>query len=218
MVASEPGRYSFPMRAHGIAAVLAAAALLAGCVGESTTAAGKGTLAVQLTDAPFPAASLRSIDVFVVRVDARKRDADSTTADEGAADDVASTGGWTTLATPYQSVNLLAWQNGAAMPLGNVDIATGSYRGFRLVIDPARSTVTLRSGKVLNGSSTPSITFPDAARGIKIVLAKPVRVTAGRTTTLLVDFMVGSSFVRRGSSIERDGLLFMPVLRGSVRP
>jgi hypothetical protein len=217
MVAAESGRYSFPMKSHGIAVVLAAAALVAGCGGTATTAAGKGTLAVQLTDAPFPATSLRSIDVFLVRVDARKRDADSTTADEGAADDSASTGGWTTLATPYQSVNLLAWQHGASMLLGNVDVAIGSYRGFRLVIDPARSTVTLRNGKVLNGTSTPSITFPDAARGIKIVLARPVRVAAGRTTTVLVDFIVGSSFVMRGNSIEQDGLLFTPVLRGSVR-
>lgn len=202
-----------------MAALLATGALLAGCSSDTTTEAGRGTLAVQLTDAAFPTDSVRSVDVFVVRIDARLADADSATAARGAPDDSASADGWTTITAPNQSVNLLAYQNGIALPLGSSAIAAGNYQGFRLIIDPTRSSLTLKNGVVMTRTSTPSVTFPSASRsGIKIVLATPVTVTASQTTTLLVDFMVGSSFVMRGNSISQNGLLFTPVLRGTVKP
>lgn len=207
------------LRSAGIAVTLASSAFLSACDSDSSTAAGSGTLAVQLTDAAFPTDSVRSVDVWVIRVDARQADADSATAARGATDDSASSGGWTTLARPNQSVNLLAYQNGAALPLGSVPMAAGNYRGFRLIIDPSKSSLTLKNGMVLSSTSTPSISFPSAARsGIKIVLTEPVMVTANQTTTVLVDFMVGSSFVMRGNTIMQNGLLFTPVVRGSVKP
>ena len=205
-------------RTIGIVAVMASAALAAACSGTATTAVGNGTLAVQLTDAPFPVDSVKSVDVFVIRVDGRIADADSATAAKGATDDSANTDGWITLARPNQSVNLLAYQNGAALPLGSASVAAGNYRGFRLVIDPTRSSLTLKNGMVLTGTSTPSIMFPSASRsGIKIVLAQPVNIAANQTTTVLVDFMVGNSFVMRGNSISQNGLIFSPVIRASVK-
>lgn len=207
------------LRSAGIAVALASSAFLAACDSAGTTAAGSGTLAVQLTDAPFPTDSVQSVDVWVIRVDARQADTDSATAARGATDDSASTGGWTTLTRPNQSVNLLAYQNGAALPLGSAEMAAGNYLGFRLVIDPSKSSLTLKNGMVLSSTSMPNISFPSAARsGIKIVLTQPVTVTANQTTTVLVDFMVGSSFVMRGSTIMQNGLLFTPVVRGSVKP
>lgn len=205
-------------RTIGIVAVMATASLAAACSGTATTAVGNGTMAVQLTDAPFLVDSVKSVDVFVVRVDARVSDADSATAAKGATDDSASTGGWITLAKPSQSVNLLAYQNGAALPLGSASVAAGSYQGFRLIIDPTRSSLTLKNGTVLTSTSTPSVTFPSASRsGIKIVLSQPVTVTANQTTTVLVDFMVGNSFVMRGNSISLNGLIFTPVIRATVK-
>jgi len=207
------------LRAAGIAAVLASGALLAACSSTATTAAGQGTLAIHLTDAPFSTDSVKSVDVFVVRVDARQSDVDSAGAAKGATDDSASTGGWTTLTAPNQSVNLLAYQNGAAFPLGQANVAAGSYQGFRLIIDPTKSSLTLKNGTVLSGTSTPNVMFPSAARsGIKIVLAQPISVTVNQTTNVLVDFVVGSSFVMRGNSISQNGLLFTPVIRGSLKP
>ena len=207
------------LRAAGIAVVFASSAFLAACDSAGTTAAGTGTLAVQLTDAPFSTDSVKSVDVWVVRVDARQPDADSATAAMGATDDSASTGGWTTLTRPNQSVNLLAYQNGAALPLGSAQIAAGNYLGFRLVIDPTKSSLTMKNGMVLSSTSMPNISFPSAARsGIKIVLTQPVTVAANQTTTVLVDFMVDSSFVMRGNTIMQNGLLFKPVVRGSVKP
>jgi len=206
-------------RAAGIAAVFASGALLAACSSTATTAAGQGTLAVHLTDAAFPTDSVKSVDIFVVRVDARQSAVDSAGAAKGATDDSASTGGWTTLTAPNQSVNLLAYQNGAALPLGQANVAAGSYQGFRLIIDPTKSSLTLKNGTVLSGTSTPNVMFPSAARsGIKIVLAQPISVTVNQTTNVLVDFVVGSSFVMRGNSISQNGLLFTPVIRGSLKP
>jgi Domain of unknown function (DUF4382) len=116
-------------------------------------------------------------------------------------------------------VNLLAYQNGVVLPLGQTSVPAGSYLGFRLVIDPSRSSLTLKNGMMMSGTSTPSVMFPSAARsGIKIVLAQPMNVTASQTTNVLVDFVVGSSFVMRGNSISQNGLLFTPVIRGSLKP
>ena len=208
----------FQFRTIGIVTVIASAALAAACSGTATTAVGNGTMAVQLTDAPFLADSVKSVDIFVIRVDGRVADADSATAAKGATDDSANTDGWITLARPNQSVNLLAYQNGAALPLGSASVAAGNYRGFRLIIDATRSTLTLKNGMVLTGTSTPSIKFPSASRsGLKIVLAQPVNITANQTTTVLVDFMVENSFVMNGNSISQNGLIFSPVIRASVK-
>lgn len=200
-------------------AVLATAGVLAAACGNSTTEAGRGTLAVQLTDAPFPTDSVLRVDVYVVRVDARMSDTDSAAAAKGVADDSANTGGWMTLTRPNQIVNLLAYQNGAYLPLGNAGVAAGNYAGFRLVIDPSKSSLTLKNGAVLTSTSTPNVSFPSASRsGIKINFQTPVVVAANDTTTVLVDFMVNDSFVMRGNSISQNGLLFKPVIKGTVRP
>jgi Domain of unknown function (DUF4382) len=202
-----------------LAITLAAGVILAACgSNDSTAVAGQGTIAAQLTDAPFTTDSVARVDVYVVRIDAKKTDADSSETAKGATDDSASTGGWTTLATPNQLVNLLAYQNGAALTLGSHDVPAGTYLGFRLVIDATKSSVTLKNGAVLTANSTPSVTFPSASRsGIKIVLAQPVVVASGQTTTVLVDFMVGSSFVMRGATIAGNGLTFTPVVRATVK-
>src|SRR5205085_1940402 len=89
--------------------------------------------------------------------------------------------------------------------------------GFRLIIDPTKSSVTLKNGQVLSSTSSPSVTFPSASRsGIKIVLSKPVTIVAGTTTSLLIDFNVNNSFVMRGNSIQKNGLLFKPVIQATV--
>lgn len=202
----------------GIAALATAGVLAAACA-NSTTEAGRGTIAVQLTDAAFPTDSVLRVDVYVVRVDARMADTDSAAAARGATDDSANTGGWTTITQPNQIVNLLAYQNGSFLPLGNANVAAGNYNGFRLVIDPSKSSVTLKNGAVLTNTSSPNVLFPSGARsGIKIFFLSPVPVAANDTATVLVDFMVNDSFVMRGNSISQNGLLFKPVIMGTVRP
>ncbi len=193
---------------------LAASVTYAAACGDSPTAAGRGTLEVRLTDAPFPTDSVSSVDIFVVRVDGRLADTDSAAAEQ----DSAGTNGWTTLATPNTSVNLLAYQNGASLLLGTATLTEGSYHGFRLIIDPSKSSVTLTNGMILTGSSSPNIAFPSGSRtGIKIVLTKSVEVVVSDTTTMLVDFDVANSFVLRGSTILQNGLLFKPVVKAMTQ-
>ena len=41
---------------------------------------------------------------------------------------------------------------------------------------------------------------------------------AAATTKVLVDFEVAQSFVLRGNSLAQNGLLFKPVMRGTLKP
>lgn len=180
--------------------------------------AGSGVVAVRLTDTPFPSDSVKSVDVYVVRVDARVAAADSTAAADGAADDSASVGGWTTIARPDTLIDLLSLQNGITKGLGAATLAAANYDGFRLIIDPSRSSVTLANGTVLTGTSSPKVTFPSASRtGIKIDLTQPITITANDTTPVLVDFNVASSFVVPGTSVSQSGLLFTPVVTATQK-
>jgi hypothetical protein len=209
------------MQRRTLAVFAVSLGVFAGACGGSDTAGlnGHGTLVVQLTDAPFPTDSVKSVDIFVVRVDGRVADVDESSADQNVTtEDVSEKDGWKTLATPNASIDLLSLQNGVTSTLGEAKIEPASYRGFRLVIDPSKSSVTLKSGQKLTSTSAPSVTFPSAARsGIKINLNVPVTVAADATTTMVIDFDVGNSFVMRGNSLSQNGLLFKPVIHGSVR-
>jgi hypothetical protein len=172
---------------------------LAGCSDSSGT--NSGVLTVRLTDAPFPFSDVARVDVYVVRVDARN----SAPTDAEATDET-NQQGWTTVATPNASINLLDLGAGRTTNLGATTLATGTYNGFRLIIDPSKSSITLNDG------STPAIMFPSAAQsGIKVNLDKPIDLTENGSVMTL-DFDVGSSFVMRGNA-ARNGFIFKPVLR-----
>jgi hypothetical protein len=193
---------------------LALAALVAACSDSVDPAAeGEGRVIVRLTDAPFLTDSVRSVNMYVVRVEARRTQADSAAADSDTDD--GSKGGWKTLAMPNASIDLLTLRNGAATTLGEATLDAGTYNGLRFIIDPSRSNVVLKNGTTLEGPD--EIKFPSGDRsGIKVNLAEPLRVVGGSTTTLLIDFDVNESFVMRGNSIERNGLLFKPVVKATV--
>lgn len=204
-----------------IAALIAASSMLAAACSDDGTlpklggSSETGTVVVKLTDAPFPTDQVQSVDIFVVRVDGRVSDVSDADADQDL-DNNGSTG-WRTLATPNASFNLLSLQNGATATLGSAPLGVGTYNGLRLVIDASQSSVTLKNGTKLTGGSNPGVTFPSASRsGLKINLSKPLVVVGGTTTTLLVDFDVANSFVLRGNTIQQNGLLFKPVINGSV--
>jgi len=158
-------------------------------------------LSVRLTDAPFPFSEVASVDAFIVRVDARK--AESTDAE---AEDESNQEGWTTVATPNALVNLLDLSDGKTTNLGATTLPTGTYSGFRLIIDPSQSSMTLKDG------SHPDIKFPSAGHsGIKVKLDQPVELTEDGSVMTL-DFDVGRSFVTRGNN-ARNGFIFRPVVR-----
>ncbi len=174
-----------------------------------------GTVVVQMSDAPFLTDSVSNVNVFVVEVDGRATATDDNDANTNVDNDAA--GGWTVLATPNQSIDLLTLQNGASTTLGQGALVPGTYSGFRLVIDQSKSSVTLKNGTVLTGTSSPGIKFPSASTsGLKINLSQPLVIVGGGTTTLLVDFDVNDSFVMRGNTIAQNGLLFKPVINGTI--
>jgi len=201
-------------------AALAAAVATIGAIGacSDSTGPGTGVMMVQLTDAPFSSDSVSRVDVYVVRVDAKAAESDSADAAHAATDDSVASGGWTTIATPNRSIELLSLRNGLTTQLGVTSMPAGSYRSFRLILDPTKSSVTLKNGAVLTATSTPNVSFPSASRtGIKVNLSQPVVIAAGDTTTTLLDFDVSNSFVMRGGPIATSGLTFKPVIRGTIR-
>jgi hypothetical protein len=174
---------------------------IAACSDSSGTATGSGTLTVRMTDAPFPFSDVARVDVFVVRVDARTSEPT-----DAEASDESDQRGWTTVASPNTSINLLDLAGGKTENLGTTTLATGTYDGFRLIIDPSKSSMTLNDG------SQPAIQFPSAGHsGIKINLDKPITLTENGSVMTL-DFDVGRSFVMRGNN-AKNGFNFRPVIR-----
>lgn len=172
---------------------------VAACTDSSGT--GTGLLTVRLTDAPFPFSEVASVDIYVIRVDAKT----ATTTDEEAAD-ADDQGGWTTIATPNASINLLDLGSGKTVNLGATTLPTGTYRSFRLVLDTDQSSITLKDG------SEPPIHFPSAGTsGIKVKLDQPIELTEDGSVMTL-DFDIGRSFVMRGNT-SANGFNFKPVIR-----
>jgi len=222
------------LRSFPRVATAGALAVATACGGDTTSGntapAGSGQLTVLLTDAPFPFDSVASADMYVVRIDAKLADADSADAaqvDSARSDNRDPQRGWVTLATPRRRYNLLDLQSGKTANLGDLALPTGTYRGFRFVLDTDSSSVTLTDGTVLTGSaqrgagqrgpSQPGIMWPSAGRtGIKVKLDRPIDLVEGGTVVVL-DFDLGASFVLRGRSIKQNGLLFKPVIRASAR-
>jgi Domain of unknown function (DUF4382)/Carboxypeptidase regulatory-like domain len=175
-------------------------ALLATLACADSSGTRMGLLTVRLTDAPFPFSEVASVDVFVTRIEAKKA---APTEDDG---DESDRGGWTTIATPNASYNLLDLANGVTTNLGEEMLPTGTYRGFRLVLDTDRSTITLKDG------SSPEIDWPSAGQsGIKVKLDMPIELDEDGSVMTL-DFDVGRSFVMRGNTIDK-GFNFRPVIR-----
>ena len=224
------------VRAHRFATLALSAATLFGVTACSdSTAAGTGAVSVQLTnqsvaaamvadviagaaESPLPAGSVKSVDIFVVRVDAKASEPTDDDAAEATEESESGKAGWVTVAEPNASFDLMKLADGTNTFLGDAQVAAGSYNGFRLIIDPAKSSVTLNddANTVIGGESIVGLKFPSADKtGIKIKLSGgAVDVKEGETSTLMVKFDVSQSFVMRGATIEQNGLLFRPVIRG----
>lgn len=182
-----------------LTALTVAALAFSAC--SDSSGANMGTLTVRLTDAPFPFSEVARVDVFIIRVEAR-----TVEPTDAEAEDESSRGGWTTIATPDVSINLLDLAGGRTTNLGAATLATGTYNGFRLILDTDRSTITLKDG------TTPAIHFPSAGQsGIKIKLDEPIELTEDGSVMTL-DFDIGRSFVLRGNTAA-NGFNFKPVIR-----
>jgi uncharacterized protein DUF4382 len=222
-------------RSHRLAAFAFSAATLFGVAACSdSTGAGTGTVSVRLTnqsvaasvaadligsdtESPLPAGSIKSVDIFVVRIDAKMAEATDDDAAKDTEDSESEKDGWKTVAEPNKSFDLMTLADGANTLLGDAQVAAGSYKSFRLIIDPAKSSITLNDANntVIGGESITGLKFPSADKtGIKIQLSNDLEVKDGETSVLVVKFDVSKSFVMRGSTIDQNGLLFKPVIHG----
>ena len=203
-------------------------ALLCACADHAITGTsmqkGQGVIATQLIDEPSALDSIQSVNIFIVRVDARLAVADSAAADsdvdgDGDFDDRdhirRDSSAWVTIASPDKLINVLELQGKDTAILGAAAVDSAQFHALRLVIDPSKSNVVLKNGTILTDSSTPPVDFfSRGRRGILVDMDNDMDVPAGATTTITIDFRLGESIFLRGSSIGHDGLVIRAVVRG----
>jgi hypothetical protein len=194
--------------------LLATAALVAAC-SEPTPPideiefTGGGPTTFRLTDAPFPYDRVARVDIFVVRV----------TASWAADTTAAASNEFATVANVNRKINLLALEGGLSDVLGTAAIPEGAIKAIRLIIDTDQSSITMKDGSVLTGSSNPGIAWQSSA-GIATLnatvedhISVPVE-----GTDVVIDFDVGRAFIDPAEvspPSNHQGFIFSPVLRAA---
>jgi hypothetical protein len=186
--------------AGSVIAAISLAACGGGGGGGSTTSAptpvaATGTLSVALTDAPACGFDAVNVTVNKVRV--------STSATAGDTD-----AGWTDITlNPAKKINLLNLTNGLLESLGQTSLAPGHYAQMRLVLDANTGTALANSVTPTGGAET-TLSTPSAVQsGIKLV--NGFDVTAGQTTSVVLDFDACKSVVTQG----KGRYLLKPVVK-----
>lgn len=169
-----------------------ALALMSVTACKDSAGGGGHTLRVLLTDAPFPFDQVRSVDVYIVKVDA------ATTFDTTTAVD------WTTLVAPERTFNLLDLQDGKTALLGETQVPAGPYAAVRMVIRSDLSGITMA-----DGSPAAVEWLGPAIQTIHAGVELPLSITTdGNIGDLVLDFDVGRSFVA-----VPNGFQFLPWIR-----
>jgi hypothetical protein len=128
------------------------------------------------------------VDLYVVSV------AVSLSADTGGP---GSAGGdFVTVARPQRRINLLALGNGTTEELGSADLPHGAVVALRMVIDTDSSSITLKDGRVLTGSTKPGIWwYSSAGRPVLNALIQDQLLVPDTGAVIVIDFDVGNSFI-----------------------
>jgi len=135
----------------------------------SGSSGGQGKVNVHMTDSP--AANIEALTVNIVRIEAHKNGADSTS-------------GWQVISDSSETVNILNLTNGKTRLIGSQNLDAGSYSQIRLVLG-SNNTITVA------GQTFP-ITIPSGAQtGIKI--NANIDVKAHENFNLLLDFNAAQS-------------------------
>jgi len=176
----------------GVIMLILFSVVLTGC-GDN---GGKGTLNIQITDAPYPLDLIAEARVTIDKIEVHV--SDSPTEDSGFLT--------LPLAAP-KTFNLLDLRGGVTETLVNADLSEGTYGQIRLVVSSAYIK--------LNDGREPVLDVPSGGQsGIKIFPNPPITVTG---TELILDFDVGQSFLpipaapKKAEEIEK--FKFHPVIR-----
>lgn len=184
---------------------LVAALLGSTACGGGGPGGGTGTVAMTITDAPFPATEgcLAAAWIEVDRAEIRGPAGFVDLALTGA------TGG-------VVRIDLLELRSGLSDSLALGDVPTGSYDQVRLHI--VRSELEFEDGSPAQSFKVPS----GSASGLKINIKPPILVATGQTTPLLLDFDLSSSFHTTGVGgnptcdelkTGEAGVIFRPLIR-----
>jgi Domain of unknown function (DUF4382) len=179
------------------------------CSNSATDVPSGGTTSTLLTDAPFPYDRVARVDLFVVSVSASLNPDTSSTAP----------GSFFTLATPNRRINVLGLQNGITDELGKSNLPSGAITAVRMVIDTDSSSITLKSGAVLTGRSTPGIQWQSSAGRptLNALIHEQIRVP-NTGAIVIVDFDVGKAFITPqeiNPTSKDSGFIFSPVIRAA---
>jgi hypothetical protein len=170
---------------------------------------GGGPTTFRLTDAPFPYDKVSRVDVFVVKVQA------SWAADTSAA----ATNDFITVANVNRKINLLSLEGGLSDVLGTANVPKGAIKAIRLIIDTDQSSITMKTGAVLTGSTNPGIAWQSSA-GIATLNATVEDNIAvpDEGTDVVIDMDAGKSFIDP-TEVEPpcgcSGFIFSPILRAA---
>tara|TARA_R110002126_G_scaffold90172_2_gene215270 strand:- start:8772 stop:9617 length:846 start_codon:yes stop_codon:yes gene_type:complete len=175
--------HKFTNKILGFIAILIGFGLTSCSNGEGT-----GTMRVSLTDAPADYAEV-NIEIHQVLVKANNDDDENET--ENMDDEELEDNGWKVVFNDTLTVNLLNYQNGAILDLGEVELDEGRYNQVRLVLGD-ENTVVLNSGETFQ-LDTPS----GQTSGYKLLVKADIE--ADQVYDLVIDFDASRSIVVRGN-------------------
>jgi hypothetical protein len=160
----------------------------------------EGTTRVLLTDAPFPYDQVARADIHVLNVAASAMGSDT----------------WQSIVSPNRTFDLVALNNGRTVDLGEGVLTPGTYDRVVLEIDPGRSSITLTTGAVLTGSSTPGIRWTSSVGADQAAFAvfvdAPIQVSqAGALIVVALD--LARSFRPNNPARLAAGVQFIPFAR-----
>lgn len=156
---------------------------LIGCKESATDPiTGKATLRIYLTDA---VAQYDAVNVTFTEVSAHIDSA------------------WRVLNNQTQTVNLLEWNNGKTLLLGEAEVEAGTYTQIRLKIQDA--------SVVWNGQTFPMNVPSGAQSGLKLLTN--FDMAAGSTYDLVLDFDAERSVVATGPRNKPNGFILKPTIR-----
>lgn len=179
-------------------------------VGEGLN--GTGTLALMLTDAPFPVSLVDKTLVTIDKIEIRSTIAStaSSTTTNTTTTGADSEAMYNVLYSGEGKVfDLLDLQNGVTAELMNLEIPIGTYDLIRMHI--VASEVVLKDG------TSYDMKVPSAGvSGLKIKISPELVIEDGVESEVLLDFDVSKSFITQGNVKVAHGIkgfLFNPVLR-----
>lgn len=160
-----------------------------------------GTLKVHLTDSP---ANYAQVNIQIQQVLVKKLDneaEDDTTSTEGMDDEDIENSGWEVIYNGDMTVNLLDYQNGKTLELGETELEAGRYEEIRLVLGDNNSIV-------LDDDTSVDLKTPSAqSSGYKLKF--DATIEEGEQYDLVIDFDASQSIVVRGNG----SFSLKPVLR-----